>query len=327
MQFRTEVFPNDSDFQIDFKTKILFLGSCFATNIKQKMTLANMDAHDIQHGVLFNPHSINQALCDLIGEVKYTESDLQSWDGKYYSMNHSGSYSDSNVIRLLDKINDGIEKDAVQLQNTEVLVVTLGSAWVYRHFNAGIVANCHRIPSAQFVKEKLGVNDIVSQFSRTLEHLFCVNSNLKVIFSLSPVRHWKDGAIENQWSKSILNVAIHEIIRRFNQVSYFPAYELIMDDLRDYRFFKEDLLHPNQMAINYIWEKFQRTYFSEETSSGVQKVEKWKKGMNHRVLGDKTDRMNHLSKLIESAVILENELMVDLSTERQSLNLSKSQLS
>ena len=183
------------------------------------------------------------------------------------------------------------------------------------------------VPTAQFIKEKLGVNDIVSQFSRTLEHLFCVNSKLKVIFSLSPVRHWKDGAIENQWSKSILNVAIHELIRRFEKVSYFPAYELIMDDLRDYRFFKEDLLHPNQMAINYIWEKFQRTYFSEETSSGVQKVEKWKKGMGHRVLGDKTDRMNHLSKLIESAVILENELLIDLSDEREQLTLSKSQLS
>lgn len=326
MKFRTEINPAPADFGIGFKSKILFLGSCFATSIKQCMFRVHMDAHELEHGTLFNPQSINQALCDLIGKVRYTKNDLIEWEGKYYSMNHSGSYCNQSSSDLLEIVNYGIEKDASLLHDANVLVVTFGSAWVYRHLTGGVVANCHKIPGTQFVKEKLGVNDIVSQFSRTLEHLFGVNPNLKVIFTLSPVRHWKDGAIENQWSKSILNVAIHELIRRFEKVSYFPAYELIMDDLRDYRFFKEDLLHPNQMAINYIWEKFQRTYFSEETLQGVQKVEKWKKGMDHRVLGDESDRLNHLTKLIEKAVELEGELPIDLSAERQGLLLSMNQM-
>lgn len=325
MKFRTEINLSRSGFSIDHQSRVLMLGSCFSGNIGQKLEKAKIPTRNASHGILFNPHSINQALLDIIGKVRYGLDELDSWDGKHFSFNHHGIKSEDPET-VLNLINEGIIEDFNFLQDADVIFITLGTAWAYQHQTAGLVANCHKVPNGHFEKVKLGVSDIVSQFSRTFEHLFLLNPSVRVVFTVSPVRHWKDGAIENQWSKSTLNVAIHELVRRFDKVSYFPSYELIMDDLRDYRFFKEDLLHPNDMAINYVWEKFQDVYFSARTRDGADLIEKWFAGFNHKVMGDEVARTRHISGLLERADELEADFGIDLAAEKADLSRTLNEL-
>ncbi len=320
MKLRTEVTPASADFHISHETKVLMIGSCFAQNIGAKLRSAKFNVHQSSHGIVFNPYSVNQAILDMMGDVRYGEEELFHWEGSYLSFNHQKRRNE-NAQALLDEINIDLRADFEFIQDAAVVFITLGSAWAYKHQTHGIVANCHKVPGNQFEKVKLGVNDIVSQFSRTLEHLFSLNSQLEVVLSVSPVRHWKDGAIENQWSKSTLNVAAHELVRRFENVSYFPSYELLMDDLRDYRFYNEDLLHPNNVAINYVWEKFQQTYFTGHTKDGVDLIEKWMKGFNHRpATGNDQARTRNVSGLLERAHELEADFEIDLSEEKARLS-------
>ena len=318
MKFRTEIQIRKSEKEIDHQSKVLLLGSCFAQNIGQKLRTAKFQSQEISHGILFNPYSVNQALLDVMGNVKYTKEEIHSWNKTFFSFNHQKQKFKS-AQKTLETINAGIASDFEFVQDADVILITLGTAWVYRHEKAGLVANCHKLPNQQFTKEKLGVNDIISQFSRTLNHLFLFNPEAHVIFTISPVRHWKDGAIENQWSKATLNLGVHELVRRFDHVSYFPAYELLMDDLRDYRFYKDDLLHPNEMAVNYIWEKFQQSFFSGHTQDGVHMINKWQSSYRHKVLGDENDHIQHYSELLRRAKELEEDFDVNFSAEKQYL--------
>ncbi|MFT7613402.1 MAG: hypothetical protein ACI9J3_002375 [Parvicellaceae bacterium] len=318
MKFRSDFNVPVSKVRLEHGSRVLMIGSCFSQNIGNKLRAAKISTEEISHGILFNPHSVNQALLDGIGNVNYSLDEIKTENGLYFSFNHHG-FKSTNKDEVLSNVNSGIERDFDLIQDADVIYVTLGTAWVYKHNEFGFVANCHKVPGSNFEKVKLGVNDIVSQFSQTFGHLFSLNPNVQVVFTISPVRHLKDGTVENQWSKSTLNVAVHELVRRFENVSYFPAYEIVMDDLRDYRFFKEDLVHPNDIAVNYIWEKFQKSFLTGHTRDGVDLIEKWFKGFNHKVMGDEAARTRHISGLIERAAELESDFEIDLNIETSKL--------
>lgn len=280
--FRTPVEPERSSFTISPESKSLLVGSCFSENIGERLRDYKFDTVVNPYGILFNPHSILHALVAMLSDKEYTVEDLVRFDGKWHSFAHHGSFSAITEADALQKINEYHKLGAAQLKTADFMIITFGSAWVYEHFEGNIVANCHKFPNNQFTKKKLGVNEIIHDWSHLITHLREVNPEIRLIFTVSPVRHLKDGVVENTWSKSTLNLAIHELVRRFDDVNYFPSFEIVMDDLRDYRFFKDDMLHPNKQAIDYIWDKFGKSYFSEDVQEYIDHVAQIKAAVEHK---------------------------------------------
>jgi hypothetical protein len=222
----------------------------------------------------------------MLNPKPFTEDDLFFHNGMYHSFAHHGRFSDASVYKCLSELNESLNRAAAQIRNISCLVVTFGTAYVYRHKSDGVaVANCHKLPESDFIRERLSTDDITNEWFALLNELWHENPSLKVIFTVSPVRHWKDGAHLNQISKSTLLLAEQALADRYpEQVLYFPAYELMMDELRDYRFYAEDMIHPSSQAIHYIWERFCDTCMNRETLSFMKEVEEINKRLNHRPL-------------------------------------------
>ena len=281
MKFRTEVPIQKFPFEIDFKSKLLFLGSCFSDNIYQKLKTGGFSVTTNPFGVLYNSISIKNGLEILLENKEFTKPDLVQQNGLYHSFLHHGSFSDISEENILEKINNSVKENSKTLEETTVAFITFGTAYVYDH-QGQIVSNCHKLPAKEFKHYRLGVEEIVSEYKILLEKLKAQNSELKIVFTVSPIRHWKDGAHENQLSKSVLHLAIAELQKQFNFVYYYPSYEIVMDDLRDYRFYAEDLVHLTQQAVDYIYEHFQNSFYTDKTKSTEKQVLKLKQALNHR---------------------------------------------
>lgn len=299
--FRTIIEAEPSKNKINYHTSVLFLGSCFTENIGDKMDELKFPVLINPFGVLYNPVSVRNALEILIDQKLFAESDLNFFNGQWFSFYHDTEFSATDQKKSLNKINTSIELAAKQLKNAKYLVITFGTAWVYKYLESGnVVSNCHKIPAKKFDRFKLGVEDIFVEWANLINRLNELNKKLKIIFTVSPVRHWKDGAVQNQLSKSTLILAINQLKNKFDNIEYFPAYEIMMDDLRDYRFYADDMLHPSNMAIEYIWEQFSQTYFEKETTDIIKEIDKIILARNHRPLNPDTE--NHkkfLKKQVE----------------------------
>ena len=281
MNYRTIVAPKDYDFEISHQSNLLLIGSCFSENIGSKLISNKFNTLINPSGILFNPISIVNTLNDIIEEKEFAKKDLHFENGLFHSFAHHGSFSGPNSEEVLNRINQSRLEATLFLKKTDVIIITLGSSWTYRYNETSeFVANCHKVPNKEFTKELLEVGFIVEKLQEVIDKLQAINSNLKVIFTISPVRHWKDGAAENTLSKSILNVAIHQLARS-KSMHYFPAYEMVIDDLRDYRFYKEDMLHPNGVAIDYVWNCFQSSFFSKSTIELNKEIAKVVTATNH----------------------------------------------
>ncbi len=281
MKFRTEIDINPLEIGIDYTDKILSIGSCFASSIGAKMEHACFDTTINPTGVLFNPLSIAQSLSRYEScEAILPEEINQSRDGVWFDYGSHGSLSAQSAEQTLQNINQAIERGHRALRESNWAIITLGSAWVYRLKESGaVVANCHKQPSQLFSRELLSVSEVTS----SLEGL--LNSSLSgknIIVTLSPIRHLGDGLEENGLSKATLRVAISEICRRYRNVSYFPSYEILLDDLRDYRFYAEDMVHPSNSAIEYIWHHFRSSVISPSAQSLMERVERVVKATQHR---------------------------------------------
>jgi len=264
---------------ISHQEHVLLLGSCFTENIGEKLTNHKFNATTNPFGIIYNPISLANALHKIIEGFTYTENDLTEHQTKYISFDHHGSFSSFSKQESLVKINKELISAHQHLQETKTIVVTLGTAWVYENIeNKKLVANCHKIPAKNFTKRLLSVDEIVQSFS-VLGNTF---KNIQFIFTVSPVRHISDGLHENNISKSVLHLAIHQLINNLNNCHYFSAYEMVIDELRDYRFYKEDMIHPTPQAINYVWDKFASTYFNEQTTQLNQRIEKLQQAALHR---------------------------------------------
>ncbi|MFM9984091.1 MAG: GSCFA domain-containing protein [Flavobacteriales bacterium] len=281
MDFRTELKIQPSGLDLDYSDKISMIGSCFADNIGRILEDHRLPVKFNSHGILFNPASIYKALHDTLTCKKYTIEELRKFEGKYVSMNHHGRFSDPDPSTVLKKINDSIETALEHLKTSKVLFITFGSAFAWKQKSTDtVVANCHKIPQIEFEKTLLEHAEIVSSFTPLFHQLRNINPDLQIVLTVSPVRYFRDGVVANNLSKSNLLIACHTLSKE-NRVHYFPAFEWVIDDLRDYRFFKEDMVHPNDQAIRYIWEKFLDWAMNKEVINKIKQVGQLNRGLHH----------------------------------------------
>ena len=283
--FQTKIEIPKSNLNINYEHFIMTLGSCFAENIGRKMQEVYFETDINPFGVLYNPVSISNSIKLLLKNTLFTEKDLFENRGLWQSFSHSSLFSATTAEKCIETINDRFGKSAGFLQKTDYLLITFGTAWIYEERKSGsVVSNCHKLPANRFTRRRLTVEEIVSEYSALINELFIKQPNLKLIFSVSPIRHWKDGAHENNVSKSTLLLAIDALQKQFKQVHYFPAYEIQLDELRDYRFYASDMLHPSEVAVDYIWQRFGETYFDEVTTRMKKEFEQLSADLSHRPL-------------------------------------------
>lgn len=286
MEFRTEVPVPEAGLSLGYKSRIMMQGSCFTVNIGNRLKYYGFNAHINSCGIIFNPVSVYKTLDMLMRKRRYSEDDLTLYNDTWISLDHHGSFSDTDKEKCLGKINREILSGHESLKNASALFITWGTSIVYEHnMTRSIAANCHRLPAGDFTKYRYSTDAIVHIYTELLERLYVFNPSLKIIFTVSPVRHWRDGAVENQRSKAALHLAVDELTKRFDFTSYFPAYEIVMDDLRDYRFYAEDMIHPGPAAIEYIWEKFSSAYIDKKEYGWMKRIEKIRRGLDHRSSG------------------------------------------
>ena len=320
MDFRTEIFIEPSEWKIGYKTPVMFVGSCFAGEIAAKMADGLLPARVNPAGVVYNPSSIAVTLNSLVSAREWTDSDLYLHNGKWLSFSHYTSFSSLSRNECLSRINTGMAAASEFLREARFLFVTFGTARIYRRNDTGeIVSNCHKIPSSFFSRELLSPGMIVEEWNSLLTRIADFNPDIKVIFTVSPVRHWKDGAHGNQVSKSVLFLAIEELLRHPMGPEYFPSYELVTDDLRDYRFYNSDMLHPSPEAVRYIWEKFCATYFDTETIKAWGDISAVTQATRHRLMNSSVPETNTFSdNMLRRIERLEKEMPhIDFSELRR----------
>lgn len=268
--------------KIDYNSKLLLLGSCFSENIGYKLAYYKFQSNQNPFGILFHPKAIECLITKVINQEKYTENDIFFHNERWHCFDTHSSLSSSDKSELLNILNNAITTTFNELKNATHIILTLGTSWVYREISSDkIVANCHKVPQKKFLKELLSVDEISESLDAIVQLIKSINKKAIILFTVSPVRHLKDGFIENQRSKAHLLSAIHEI-QNGHDVSYFPSYEIMMDELRDYRFYKEDMIHPSSTAIDYIWEKFIEVWISENSLQTMKDVDSIQKGIAHR---------------------------------------------
>jgi hypothetical protein len=266
--------------QINYRDKILLVGSCFTEHIGNSLEELKFSVLQNPNGILFDSHSVCRSLNSYIANKKYKEADFFRLNDVWHSWEHHSRYSNTNLTEAVRIVNESQQKAHEFLKETKWLIITLGSSFSYRLTpgpsprgeGGEPVANCHRAPAQWFVKHLMTIDEIVSGFDECLKRLFEFNSRLKIIFTVSPVRHIRDGVVDNNRSKARLIEAVHHLINKQQQLYYFPAYELVIDVLRDYRFYDADLVHPNYMGTEFVLEKFEEACIDEESRLIIKEV-------------------------------------------------------
>lgn len=291
--FYTKINISNSDHKLNYDAPMLSVGSCFSENIGLKLQNAYFDIDINPFGVLFNPISIRQSISDLLENKHFTASDLMQTGSLWGSFGHSTLFSDVDAAVCLAKINERAAAAAKKLTEAKTLIITFGTAWVYRHIATDkVVANCHKVDAKEFIRFRLAASEIAEQYIILINQLKAVNPALQIIFTVSPVRHIKDGATENNISKGILLQAIQAITKLTPNTHYFPAYELMVDELRDYRYYANDMLHPSETAINYIFDRFCEAFFSSQTMMAYKEICQYNSTKSHRPLHPESSEYN-----------------------------------
>jgi len=293
LQFTTKIPIQKSSFPIDYDSKILLLGSCFAENMGEKFEYFKFQTIVNPFGIIFNPVSLEKLI------RRSVENDIFFHNELWHCYEVHSELSNADKDTFLNSLNELINSTHQQLNDSTHIIITLGTSWVYRNIESNeIVANCHKVPQKKFTKELQTIQEIKESLENIISLVHSVNPNCKFIFTVSPVRHIKDGFVENTLSKAHLIAAIHSVLNRKFSTSlelttqnniYFPAYEIMMDELRDYRFYAEDMLHPNQTAIDYIWIQFFENYISESEFGLMNEICSIQKGLQHRPFNPNTE--------------------------------------
>lgn len=283
MKFRTEVNIQESEKKIEIEDKIFSIGSCFASEMSELFKQGQLQTVNNPFGTLFNPFSINNSIKRLHDSEFYQEEELITFNDEFISLDHHSSFDARFIHQTLEKINSKIVVGNQFLQDSNWVIITYGTSFIYEFEpKKKLIANCHKIPQKFFEKRLLTHQELTDSIYDTILNLKDIcKDDLQILFTVSPVRHTKDGMIENQLSKSKLITAIHEVISEIDNCHYLPVYEILMDDLRDYRFYKDDMIHPSSQAVNYVFEKFGNAYFSEETKDFIKENFKINKALEH----------------------------------------------
>ncbi|MRX67074.1 GSCFA family protein [Flavobacterium resistens] len=314
MQFRTQIPISKSKAPIDYNSKVLSFGSCFAENMAEKFDYFKFQNETNPFGIIFNSVSIEKLFERISKQEMFEEKDVFFHNERWHSYEVHSDLSNSDRQELLETLNKAITETNKQLKEASHIIITYGTSWIYRNLESEeIVANCHKVPQKQFSKELLSVEVIQKSIQNTIDLIQTLNPNINFIFTVSPVRHIKDGFVENQLSKSHLFTALHQVLKTHNSKlithNYFPSYEIMMDELRDYRFYTEDMLHPNQIAIDYIWKLFSENYIAQESISVMQEVDEIQKSLRHRSFNPESEQhQKFLAKLQQKINLLGEKL-------------------
>lgn len=282
MEFRLPFTPKPFLQKIEHQHQLFLAGSCFTEQIGSKLKNYKFNTIENPNGILFNPISISENIISYINQKVYTEDDLFLHNEIWGSWNHHTRFSVVNQGVALEKINHSQKEAHDFLKKTDWLIITLGSSYVYELENKKVVANCHKVPTDKFNKKLLSALEVETAMGEMIDKLKQFNPKIKIIFTISPVRHLRDGFVENNRSKANLITAVHELVAAFENCFYFPSYELIIDDLRDYRFYSEDMVHPNYQATQYVWEKFTTACIDEKSLLIMKEIGIINAAKNHR---------------------------------------------
>lgn len=291
MDFRLELQVKPWKQQLNLRHKVMLLGSCFTEHMAAKLARSGFSICENPHGILFNPVSILNALRNYADQNAYTKSDLFYFNGLWQSWHHHGRFASVHAEETLNMMNQEARIASGFIREARWLTITLGSAFVYELKQGAeydftgrnrVVANCHKVPAQHFTHRLLAYSEVLTALDEMVLLARSINPGIKIIFTISPVRHFREGLVENNRSKGLLHNAVAEMESRHDHVFYFPAYELVIDDLRDYRFFAEDLVHPNYMATQYVWEKFSGACIDEESRILMERISKINSAMQHR---------------------------------------------
>ncbi len=283
MNFRTKIDIKTSEKKINHEQNLLLIGSCFTIEIGEILAKKGFKLQVNPFGIQYNPLSIEKCIKEISDKKIYSENNLFFHEGKYHSFMHHSTFSNANKEECLNAIQQKIEN--TKLNEIDVIIITLGTAWIYRLASTNeVVSNCHKLPEQQFVRSRISIKECVASLDNMIQSLKQQNPDIHIIFTVSPIRHFRDGAIENSLSKSTLLLSIDEIKKSYPDIDYFPSYEILIDELRDYRFYATDMNHPSCVAIEYIYERFAETYFSSQTMNVAKTKEKEWKHQHHKQL-------------------------------------------
>jgi hypothetical protein len=304
LDFDIEPLPS----KINHEDGLFLVGSCFAENIAAKLYENKFKIYSNPNGIVFNPFSIFNSLAHICEDKNYDENALLQSDDMWYSFHHHSAIKAQIKEELLSKVK-AINKEAKEaLAQAKHLFITMGSAWVYEYLpHQEIVANCHKVPQTQFQKRLLSIIEIVEAFNAIYPKIKKLNPNINIMLTVSPVKYLRDGIIENNLSKSTLLLAVDAICKT-HSLPYFPSYEIVNDELRDYRFYKDDMAHPSETAIQYVWERFVDTCIAEESKQLMQQLEEIRKAYHHRPFNEDSAQHQKFKKLfLQKAEDLQNK--------------------
>jgi GSCFA family len=283
MNFTTAIPISKSKNPIDYNSRIMSIGSCFAENMDEKFNYFKFNITTNPFGIIFNPVSIEKLISRVVNQELFTEKDIFFYNERWNCYEVHSDLSHSNKEEFLQKLNDIISFTHSQITSLTHCIITYGTSWVYRNIETNeVVANCHKVPQKKFTKELLSIDTIQNSIKNTINLIQKINPTCNFIFTISPVRHIKDGFVENNVSKAHIISALRSSIFHLPSSNYFPSYEILVDELRDYRFYAEDMLHPNQTAIDYIWSKFFENYVLESEFQTMQQVCDIQKALHHK---------------------------------------------
>ena len=281
MDFRLHVEMPSSSLNIQRSDSIISLGSCFSQRIGERLEALKFNIDIDPFGVQYDPVSISNALL-AIAEKKCVDA-LEEFNGNYFSFAHSTLFSSHDEHTALDHINKRIIGASNMLEVDPVVMLTLGTAWVFKHKERGlIVANCHKLPAKLFERELLTVAQVVDALRSAMLAVQKIAPNVRFVFTVSPVRHVRDGLINDQLGKSVLFVALHELRSHFPEAEYFPAFEILQHELRDHRFYAEDMAHPSEQATEYIWQQFERSMVDPAEQALSKEIQALRAAMKHK---------------------------------------------
>jgi hypothetical protein len=299
MDFRLELNIKTWKEQLHLPHRISLIGSCFTEHMANRLRHYRFRVLENPHGILFNPLSIGIALQEYLNESYYKSENLFEYNGLWQSWNHHGRFAASSPEVVLEMINAERQSATDFLRKTDWLIVTLGSSFIYELKDESIfnkekklypVANCHKVPAQNFQHRLMEENEVRQAIMGIIRTARQINTGLKIIFTISPVRHHREGLVENNRSKGRLHSALASVINPEAYIFYFPAYELVVDDLRDYRFYAEDLVHPNYFATRYVWEKFADACIDGESLTMMERIRKIQEAMQHRPRQPQSDQ-------------------------------------
>lgn len=312
MKFRYEFDIKPLPKLINHNHKLFLIGSCFTENIGNKLKKNKFSVLENPNGILFNPVSVSEALINIIDNKQYTTDDLFEYNEAWHSWQHHSRFSGSNVNDTLQKINNSTTNAHNYLKTADFLMITIGSAWIYTLTNKAknatvgtVAANNHKAPADWFERKLPDTAQLITVLVTMLNKLGSFNPNIQVIFTISPVRHLREGAIDNNRSKAALITTVHYLVEHLPKLYYFPAYELVIDDLRDYRFYSEDLVHPNYAATQYVWEKFIEACMTKETLGLIDEINDINLAFQHKPFNAlSTGHKNFLSAYLNKTKLL-----------------------